>query len=197
MYASKTEFAGIAKVSAGRVSQWIAEGKITLAEMDGAGRNAKINIEAALEKLKLRLDPAQRLGNGLATNLKPPAAPSSIPELQSTTENDTLDVKLKQAKLAEAEARNRKLAEDEKLRQGIYMLANQASAEGAKMVSVVLQMFESGLTETASEIAATYQLPSRDLVHLMRKNLRALRVKIAANLANDALAEPTLIEDAD
>ena len=70
MIATKGEFAKLANVSAGRVSQWISAGKITQAEMVGEGRDAKINVEAAFAKLNLRLDFGQRNGNGLGTILK-------------------------------------------------------------------------------------------------------------------------------
>lgn len=189
MEVSKTEFAALAKVSQGRVSQWISEGKIGPEEMLGGGRNARIKVEPAFEKLKLRLDPGQRNGNGIETNLnlQKTAAP--------TSESDHLDGRIKRAKAETAEALNRKAAEEENARKGIYVRAEEASAEAGKLASTILQMFEGGLADAAAEIAATYKLPQRDLVHLMHKRFRDVRVKVSAKLANDAAALPATVEE--
>lgn len=60
MNITKTEFAALAKVSPGRVSQWISEGKIGPDELEGEGRSAKIKLELACKKLKLRIDEERR-----------------------------------------------------------------------------------------------------------------------------------------
>lgn len=195
MLATKTEFAKIANVSAGRISQYITEGKITAAEMEGFGRNAKIKVPEALAKLSLRIDPGQRLGNGINTNLQIPIIPLAEPKLPEGTANDQLDTKLKQAKLLEAEARNRKLAEEENLRRGIYMLAADASSEGSKLVAKVLQMFESGVTDMARDVASTYKLPERDVIHMLRKKFRDMRVQMTASLGDDIQTLSPLVED--
>ncbi|MBG1232983.1 hypothetical protein [Aestuariivirga litoralis] len=196
--ASKSEFAALVGVSAGRVSQWISEGKITPAEMEGEGRSAKIKIAQAKERLKLKLDPAQRLGNGLGTNLTaPPAQPGETQGRETNAPSapvDEMDKQLKQQKLAQAQYQNRKLEEEERARRGIYVLAEQAGAETAKVAASILQMFEASMTEVASEIAAEFKLPSRDLVHLMRKRFRDVRAKLAHQLADEAEALPPVID---
>lgn len=186
MEVSKTEFAWMAKVTQGRVSQWIAEGKIGPDEMTGEGRNAKIKVEPAFVKLKLRLDPSQRNGNGIGTNLNG-TAPAN--------KSDELDERIKRAKAETAEALNRKSVEDEKARKGIYVLAGEASVEAGKLASTILEQFEAGLADIASEIAATYQLPQRDLQHLVHKRFRDLRVKVSSKLANEAADLPATVEE--
>lgn len=181
--ATKTEFARLCNVSQGRVSQWISEGKLGAGELIGQGRNAKINVEKAREKLKLRLDPAQKLGNGLETKLGP-GGPA-----------DGLDLKLKQAKLEQAEAQNRKLREEEQARVGIYVRAEHVSAEAGKLASTILQMTEGGLADMASLIAAEWKLPQRDVMHIMRTQFRELRAKLSAKLAAEAMALPETTED--
>jgi hypothetical protein len=47
----------------------------------------------------------------------------------------------------------------------------------------------------ASEIAAKFQLPARDVTHMMRKVFRLARARMAEKLANDALASPDAVED--
>jgi hypothetical protein len=50
-------------VTPGRVSQWIDEGKITAAALDGEGRSARIKVRVALAQLNRSLDIDQRRGS--------------------------------------------------------------------------------------------------------------------------------------
>lgn len=187
--ASKLEFALMIGVSPGRVSQYISEGKIGPEDLVGTGQRARIKVNQAKEKLKLRLDPGQRLGNGLGTNLSTPKpdAPAS--------ESDELDRKIKQAKLETSEAQLRKLKEDENYRKGMYVLATDASAEAGRLAANLLQHFESGIVEMAIETAALHKLPQRDEIHRARTRFRELRVKISATLANDAAGISPLADE--
>jgi len=185
---SKGEFAVAVNLSKGRISQLIAEGKLDGA-MVGEGRNARIDLDKGREALKLRLDPAQRLGNGAATNLASPASAATAKE------TDTLDLQLKQAKVAQLEAANAKQAEEALARRGIYVRAEHATAEAGKLAGLILQMFEGGLNDAAAEIAAHFKLPARDVTHLMRQRFRAVRANVSARLAQDAASLPPLVED--
>jgi hypothetical protein len=68
---TKSAFASIAGVTAGRVSQWIADGKITGDALVGHGYRARIKVTAALAQLRRTLDPtrAQVNGNGAAGDI--------------------------------------------------------------------------------------------------------------------------------
>jgi hypothetical protein len=78
----KSKFAQMCNVSAGRVSQWIAEGIIGPEALVGDGQRAKINVPVALSQLRLRLDPTQRFSmNGLSTRLDDGEASPSRPGL--------------------------------------------------------------------------------------------------------------------
>lgn len=72
---SKAEFAALIGVTPGRVSQYIADQKISGEALIGAGRAAQIHVETALQQLRARLDRAQMSGNGKFTMLgaTPPA----------------------------------------------------------------------------------------------------------------------------
>jgi len=190
---TKSGFAKRIGVSPGRVSQMIAEGKIGDC-LVGAGRDQKIDVNLAIEKLKLRTDPGQRVGNGAATNLTEPIFSDAIAP-QRGSEADEIDLKLKRERLSAAEAQNRKAREEELARRGIYVRAEHATAEGGKLASVIMQMFEGGLTEIAAEIADTFKLPARDVKHLMRNRFRQVRTSISAKLAMDAAAQPMAIDD--
>jgi hypothetical protein len=207
--ASKSEFARIIGVTPQRVSQLISEGKITPAEMLGEGRSAKIRVDQAMQALKLRLDAGQRNGNGLKTQLHadvPAAAPIAVevqappeaqPAARSASVVDEIDLGLKKAKLEEAALRNERLQEEKKARAGTYVLAEHVRTETSKLASLILQMFEAGMAEIATEMAATYKLPQRDVIHMMRKRYRDVRTKVSAKLADEALSQSEIFEDQD
>lgn len=178
---SKAEFAKLVNLSPGRVSQLITAGKLKGA-LVGDGRSARVDVDKARDALKLRLDPGQRLGNGAETRL-------------GEDTSDDLDLKLKQAKLAQAEAGNRRAREDELTRRGVYVRAEHASAEAGKLASTILQMFEGGLTDVAAEIAAEFKLTARDVTHLMRKRFRDVRARVSEQLASEAAGITQLIEE--
>jgi hypothetical protein len=186
---TKGEFARLINVSAPRISQLISEGKLADC-LVGEGREARIDADKAREKLKLRLDTSQRLGNGGKTELgSSPSAP--------TGEGDVLDLAFKRAKLEKAEAENRESRERESARRGLYVLASDAKAEASKMTTTILQRIEGGLAGMAQEIAAEHKLPARDVVHVIRKKFRDIRAQIARELAQEAGALPQEIEAGD
>ncbi len=74
---TKGEFARLRGVTPGRVSQWIADGKIGPEAMEGEGRFARIRVAVATAQLKARLDIGQRFGNGLSTDLTAPVPPEA------------------------------------------------------------------------------------------------------------------------
>ncbi len=74
---SKGEFARISNVSPGRVTQWIAEGKISVDALVGEGRAARIRVRTAQAQLKRHLDPNQMTANGLRTRI--PSGPLAPP----------------------------------------------------------------------------------------------------------------------
>jgi hypothetical protein len=196
--ATKAEFAALIRVSPGRVSQLISEGKLGASEMQGVGRSAKIKVPEALAALKLRLDMSQMVGNGSSTRLDVP----EIKRVEASTPSpataaDLVEMRFKQAKLEQQEAVNRKIAEEEKYRNGLYMLTTEAKAEQAKLAAQLLQSFEGGLTEMASALAAEYKLPQRDVVHMMRNQFREVRQKIAERLQREAAENAKHIDIAD
>jgi hypothetical protein len=65
----KAEFALRIGVTPGRVSQYIAAGKISGDALVGFGRTQRIRPEIAVAQLRERLDPSQMTGNGRKTRL--------------------------------------------------------------------------------------------------------------------------------
>ncbi|MDR6952305.1 hypothetical protein J2X65_001660 [Ancylobacter sp. 3268] len=182
---SKGQFATLCNVSAGRVSQWIAEGKITGDALVGEGRGARIRVQVAQSQLRQRIDIGQRFGNGLDTNLQP--APSSAmlqpaPATSSTPTplaGDPVEEKIKRERLREIEYRNRRNAEQELQSRGTLMLREDAAREMAKIATGMLTVFEGAMPDFAAALAAQFGLPQRDILHLLRRELRGVRERAA------------------
>ncbi len=151
---SKSAFAAIINVSPGRVSQFIAAGQISSAAIVGSGQRAKIDVDRAKADLRLTLDVAQRLGNGI-------------------------DYEIKQQKLERERRANRLAAIEEARDRGQLIETDVSRAEMAKIAATMLNLFEGGLTDMASAVSAAFQLPERDVKHLLRAELRKVRESAA------------------
>jgi hypothetical protein len=101
-FVKKSKFAQMCNVSAGRVSQWIAEGKIGPEALVGEGQRAKINVQLAFEHLKERLDSNQRFSlNGLSTKLNGDASPAprkKISQPDVDADDDDLESRVRLAR---------------------------------------------------------------------------------------------------
>lgn len=197
---TKGEFARICNVSPGRVSQWLSEGKIGREALEGQGRAARIRVSVAQAQLNRSLDISQRMGNGLETRIVPPAPKVIALPSQPTADApplDTVEERIKAEKLREASFRNRKLEEEERARRGIYVLADDAEAAQNKALARMLMLVEGGLPEIAAEMASKFQVPQRDVLHLLRLQMRKVRAAASGQLADEAAGLPELIEQDD
>lgn len=191
---SKGEFARLIKVSPGRVSQMITEGKIGPDAMVGEGRNARILVDTARRQIADRTDIGQRFGNGLDTQLdlraaetpaaSEPAAPRAV---VAPPPSDPIADAIKRERLRAVRMANERAAEDRLAEQGRYIRADQAQAAMNKLVASVLSTFEGGLVDMAGVIAAAHSLPVRDVLHELRTAFREVRTK-AAEAAHRDLA---------
>jgi hypothetical protein len=192
---SKADFARLKGVSRSRVSQWLSEGKIGFDAVIGHGRKAKIDVLLADEQLKRRLDISQRLGNGLGTKLGP-AAVATAPDFPNVglAPSDAIEEKIKREKLEGLQRENRKRAEEEAFRSGLFTYSQVAKAQMAKIAAQDLTIFEGALMEIAATVAAKFEIPMRDILHLMRHEFRAVRGRAAVSLKQQALAVQEFIE---
>ncbi len=211
---SKAEFARRRNVSRARVSQWIDEGKISGAAIVGEGRGALIVETIAIRQLQQKLDIGPRAGNGLDTDLKigSPAAPiapqargdlplaspaevspapASAPD--ASPEYDPIEERIKRARLDEIERRNRKSAEEELARRGRFMETAAAIRQFGVIASRVLNVFEGALADYASAISAKWQLPQRDVLHVLRIETRKVRAAAAKSIREVAEDLPELV----
>ncbi len=153
--ASKGDFARIAGVSPGRVSQWIAEGKIGPDALDGEGRSARIKVDVALAQVKLRRDPGQAIGNGIGTRLfadQGDAEPKpSIPVLPNRS--DDVVYQIQQERLESERRKNRIASVDEAVKLGQLVPADEARAEMMRLARQVDEENGAMLADFASAIA--------------------------------------------
>jgi hypothetical protein len=195
---TKAEFATICGVSAGRVSQWISEGKIPVTALVGVGRAARIDVALAQQSIALKTDVGQRFGNGLTTNLQPKSliSPSTFEPCYQPKNDfaDDLDEQIKKAKLQEVLHRNRRNDEDEAERRGHYIEAEQARREIGSAASAILQIFEGSLAELASAISLKFEISQRDVLHLLKQEFIAVRRRSAETLQRQAQSLPETIE---
>jgi hypothetical protein len=199
---SKGDFAAIIGVSPGRISQYIAAGKISAASLVGQGRNARIDVERAKADLRNSLDISQRLGNGIDTRLDPDLPlyqpPASQPLPGSYTPPPLapvgIDNDIKAEKLKQLQRANRAGAIVEAQNRGQLIETAAARAEIAKAASSMLQMFEGSLAEIASAVSAEFKMPQRDVLHLMRKKFREVRQGAADKMRKLASDVPASLE---
>jgi hypothetical protein len=194
---SKSQYALLKNVSPGRVSQWISEGKIEPDALIGDGRGARIDVAKADAYLRRKLDIGQRFGNGLSTRLdtQAPIGDASGPTIAPRAPGDPVEEQIKLEKLEGLQRENRKRAEEEAARAGRYVDSEQAASQMAKVALQMLSVFEGSLSELATSIAARFQVPQRDVLHLLRGEFRSLRARAAINMKEASLALPSTIED--
>lgn len=199
---SKSAFAGLIGVSPGRVSQYIAEKKLTGEALDGEGREQRIVVAEACRQLKRKLDIGQRLGNGLGTRLdqpavlplpEPPDTQPKAPAAPPPPAPDGVEEQIKRARLAQIEFANRKAAEEEAARAGGLTDAEFAKAEMGKIGQQMMVLFESALTDFATALAAKFQIQQRDALHLLRSEFRRVRTNAATTLKDQAGLLPDVV----
>lgn len=194
MEVSKSEFAAMINVSPGRVSQFIAAGQISAAAIVGTGQRAKINVDRAKADLRLSLDVSQRLGNGSETRLDPEQDISVPPPPAGNTITlpiaAGLDHEIKQQKLEQIRRVNRNAAIADAQARGQLIETDQARSEMSRIAAGMLQVFEGGLTDLASAVAAEFKVPQRDVLHLLRKQFRQIRGTAARQMQTMSVSLP-------
>ena len=195
---SKGKFAALRNVTPGRVSQWIAERKIKGPAIVGEGRNAQIHVLIATQQLRGSLDIKQRAGNGLETNLDipPVLAPdvtdgAKAPELPIT---DPIDEHIKRERLEQLRRSNRKLAEEEATRSGRFTDAAETSRRMGTIAAQTITIVEASLSEIATALSAKFQIPQRDVLHLLHAELRKVRTAGAKMFREQAEVLPIMVD---
>lgn len=191
--AAKGDFARLIGVTPGRVSQYISAGKLHGPALVGEGRGQRIVVEVAKAQLRKSLDVSQSLGNGIATRLDPapgapaPAAPDDAP---APSGSGGVREQLELEKLHQARFNRKKREEEERARKGLYMRSDEARAQMVKVAARTLAYVEGGLADLASEMAAKFELPARDILHELRLGMRKIRASASQAAAREAQDQP-------
>ncbi len=205
---TKSQFAALTGVSAGRVSQWIAEGKLTGAALVGEGRSARINVAIAAEQLRLKLDTNQRFGlNGLTTALPspPPASPvngspafvfedrGQTPPAAAIPE-DPVEARIKAEKLRQSQLVTARLEREDREARGIYMRSDDARVEMSSLAGTLFAIFEGAITNFANAISGKFELPLRDVQYALQQEFRQVRTRASEKLRQEqaGIAESVL-----
>ncbi|MBT9383316.1 hypothetical protein KM176_05545 [Pseudooceanicola sp. CBS1P-1] len=93
---------------------------------------------------------------------------------------DSIEDQLKRAKLEEQLRRNRVQSAEEAQRTGQLMAAADAREQAGRIAVTMLQIFEGALPDFAAALAARFDLPQRDVLHLLRAEMVKVRRSAAA-----------------
>ncbi|ANK73616.1 hypothetical protein FA04_13895 [Ensifer adhaerens] len=209
---TKGAFAAHIGVSAGRISQYIAEGKIYGDALEGEGRAAKIRPAVAQSQLQKTLEPSQRFGaNGQASLNMPtrqpalnlggrPPRPAAVPpsfdpdEPELIVRDDVAD-KLAAERLRQQQIKTAQLEREEALEVGRYMLADDARRQTVKAVTEAFKVMELAIPAMAKTMAAQFDVPMHDAMHALLKSFREARAKAAKDFATSAAELAEHVED--
>jgi hypothetical protein len=195
---SKGDFAAAIGVTAGRVSQYIAERKIYGPALDGEGRRARIRPSIATRQLQKTLEPSQRLGANGAAELNrhdgqlpftpnPASAPSPAAEQPI---DEIAAERLKQMRLRTAREER-----EEALSAGRYMDASEARSAMSRAVAEVFQLVDQGMQDMADALAEAFSIPQRDALAVLQKSFRSTRAKAATGFRDQADELPETVEE--
>lgn len=184
---TKSAFASFVGVTRGRVSQWLTERKLSGAALVGSGHRARIRVDVALDQLKKTLDIDQRLSGNARARLD---GGQSLPRVE-----DTIEDKIKAERLGQIALSNAKARQEQALRAGRYILAEDARQEMGHIAGRMATMFEASLSEFANAVTATPSNSPRDILLVLRSTWREIRARQAQTLATEAAGMPPTIED--
>ena len=192
---SKSAFAQRRSVSAGRVSQWIGEGKIPAAALVGTGPSAQIDVEIAEQHLDRVLHPGQRLAR--AQQLLQASLPvDDTPEAASQGSGQARDMalRLQELKLEEAEdARQERLRR--RLREaGELMAAEEARRAWAKQLAELVRAIDAWLPDLGRTLAVELGVDAKLVTVRLRQEWRAFRLRLVAAAEVQAAEEVELVE---
>ena len=158
---SASELASELGVSRGRVSQYVAEGKLEGCYA-GSGRSRRFDLEKTARALGKRLDAGQLMGNGAGTR-------RALRELEPAASQTARDLPLRPAEGAElppgdadryelartqkAEEEARRLRRMNAEAEGRYVLTSEVELQVGRLIGQEVSEFETVLREGARRIA--------------------------------------------
>ncbi|MCW1839450.1 hypothetical protein [Prosthecomicrobium hirschii] len=196
----KGEFARRINVTPARISQLIAEGKLSGAALVGEGREQRVVVAEAIRQIRASRDPSQGYGlNGITTRLDdPPAAqatsaPTPAVPTAPVPVGNTVEDRIKAERLRQAELTTQRLEREDAASKGLYMRASDAAEEAARIAARMLKIFEGALPDFAGAIAGRFALAPRDVLHELRTEFRRVRERASRDEAAAADSEPEFL----
>jgi hypothetical protein len=189
MELSKGDFAALIKVSAGRVSQYIAEGKLTGAALVGEGPRAKINVPIALSQLGKSLDPVQ-----LSAQQRPALPLEQAAAVTPTTSGPaTVPIDGDQARFNRARADKQEIEAEQARRsldeeRGRYVLAEAAQREWTRQTAALIQAQHEWHRDVALILGSELGADPKLVATILRREFRSFCQK-RSDLALAALAQ--------
>jgi len=199
---TQADFARHMGVSRAAVSQWKSRDILRDDAFTQPGKKGKVVVSVAVEQVRRNRDIGQALGNGIETRTSTDAEPSADqpgeevqPDFPKADEApvqvqptavppakpkvDTVEDQLKRAKLEQQLRTNRIQASEEALRQGMLVAADDAREQMTRVASMMLQIFEGSLPDLGAAISAQFDIPQRDVLHLLRSEFKKVRATAA------------------
>lgn len=180
---SKSAFAAHVNLSPGRISQMIKSGIIGADALTEAGQ---VIVETATAQIRERRHPGQSLGNGLLT----------APKAPSVDEPPSGDVasQIQLEKLDEVRRKNRREQREEALAEGRLVVADELQRQIGRSAQQLVSTFMGMAPDIANAIAAKFELPQRDVLHLVRQVMNDKRAAAASALGKNAGEMPETTE---
>jgi hypothetical protein len=205
---SATELAKRLSVTKGRVSQYVAEGKLSGC-YEGDGRARRFDLAKCAERLGRVLDKGQMLGNGLETRralrrVSAAGATGTEPTKEPAQKRDgVLDPKdpdrFELAKIATAEENLRRIRRDNALAEGNYVLAEAAQREMTRLIGQEIAEIDTVLRDAARVVAdklgVEFKVVRKVLMDTWRAHRAGRSSALEQEVASAALSDREVAED--
>jgi len=126
--------------------------------------------------------------------LMPEAASEALAQPDEADEN-SIEGRIKQARLEQIALSNAAAREEAAARSGRYVKAEDAQAEMGRVAARLMTLFEASLTEMANAIIAAPPVTTRDATRLLRTAWRDIRARNARSIGAEAETLPPLLDD--
>ena len=187
---NSTQLAQELGISKGRVSQYVAQGKLDGC-FSGEGRARRFDLEKVRAALQHRLDPGQMLGNGAETKRRLQEAEPAAPREGELRRGDPDRYELARIQKVEEEAR--KLRRQNLEAEGTLVLADRAAQATARALAQEVAEFEGVMRRAARAIAdqlgVDFKEARKILIDTWREHRRA-RAEVLAQQAASAGLDP-------
>lgn len=189
---SKGAFAKRRGVSAGRVSQWIGEGKIPVAALVGTGATAQIDVAVAEAHLDRVLHPGQLLAR--AAQQLQASAPAPDPMDQAGPAQRDMALRLQELKLEEAEDARLERQRKRLREAGEFVPAEDARRAWAKQMAELVRAIDGWLLGLGQAVALEAGCDAKPVTIRLRHEWRQFRLRLVAEAEAAAAAEPELVD---